>query len=1195
MMNRTIYTILFLSSFLTSAQLQAQCQIFDMVATVNPCDGNFFSVTIDFQYDGVGGEGFKVQGNGVVYGNYNYASLPVTIGPLPGNGTTNYEFVAKDILHPDCQDFVVVGPVSCNAGACEIFDFVATPGNCNNDGTYQLSIDFGYVNPTNNFFDVKYNGTNIGYFELSQLPVVINHFQDNGEVSPSITVCINDNNDCCAETEFTAPTCTPGNCEIFDFVATPGDCNNDGTYPLTLNFQYINPGNNYFQVLYQGSSLGYFALADLPVTLPHFADNGNNQQEIKVCISDMPTCCKTDVFESPQCTQGNCHIYDMVADASDCEDGMFYVTIDFQFENVGFDGFDIHGNGINYGNFSYDDLPITLGPFAGNGITNYEFAVNDDAITNCGTSVNLGMVDCPNTGDCNITELEAVPGDCNNDGNYPVTINFIPTNSITNNFKVGYAGAIIASGNIANLPLTIHNFQDNGEANPVLTICMNDQPNCCATIQFEAPDCQPTGCHIYDLIAEAHPCNNDGQYLLDLDFQYSGVGGEGFSVHANGQTFGPFPYGQQFYTVGPLQGGVVYEINVNDNQYPDCHGFLQFGPVYCSNDCHIYDLTAETSDCDSAGQYFVTLDFEYANVGNDGFKVYGNGNVYGFFSYADLPVTIGPFPGNNVGQLEFGASDVQHPGCHDFVVVDVPNCNGGGNDCHIFDLVADVHPCASDGTFHVSLEFQHNNTGPAFVVAGNGISYGLYSYDDIPISIGPLVGNGTTPYEFIVYDLNHPNCSDNVNVGTVDCGITGDCAITDLLVDPGSCHSDGTYNLWLNFDFENATNNFFDVYYNGNVVGYFPLSSLPGVIIPHFHDDGQPQQSITVCINDNPNCCATATFESPDCMNPNVWPGDVNTDQLVGHFDILSIGLAYGATGPARSTQGWEWSPIAADNWPQYFANNTNFKHADCDGNGTVDKQDLQAILQNYGETHGSPGPPVLLGGTENDPPFFVDLPDFLPKGNQFIAPIMLGTLDKPVENLYGIAFTLNFDPEIIPSSSIDLAYDPSWLGVNDVNLLTFDKTFADEGRIEVALARSDQNDVSGYGQIAGFIGIIDNIAGKESMSVSITNVRAIQENEVVIPLYRPSKVANLLTSVSEPGSGIPIAVYPNPASDYVSIQTLPGTAVQEVQLADVTGKTIRQYGQDTRFVNLDGLASGVYILKIQVGGTQVLKRLVKQ
>ena len=1101
-MTRLLTALLFLLfSFGFLQKIHSQCVITDLVATVSDCDGGSFYVTIDFQFDGVSNEGFQVQGNGQNYGNFSYGDLPVTIGPLEGNGTTHYEFVARDLLHPDCSDFAEVGTVFCGTGDCAIFDLVADPGDCNPDGTYNLWINFQYENSPNAYFEVFYQGVNIGYYPLNELPVMIPHFQDNGAAFPAIGVCINDTPDCCADVE----------------------------------------------------------------------------------------------FEAPNCGGGDCNIYDLTVTASDCEAGMFYVTIDFQYENVGNAGFKVQGNGIVYGNFSYSDLPVTLGPLAGNGTTNYEFVVKDVLHGDCSASLNFGPVDCPLTGDCQVSNLTVTPGDCWSDGTYPVSIDFEVTNSATNFFSVFYNGEFIAHNKpLAALPLTIEHFSDNGEAFPVITVCLNDQPDCCVEVEFEAPGCQQSGdCHIFEIFAEAHPCN-DGHFLLDIEFQHENTGSEGFTIKANGQVLGEFEYGQNFYTVGPLASGVVYEIVIRDNQFPDCKGFYQFGPIFCGGDCHIYDLVAETSDCDDEGQFYVTLDFEHNGTGNDGFKIFGNGNVYGFFGYGDLPVTIGPFQ-TPIDNLEFIAADVQHPDCHDFVEVNAPNCNGGG-DCHIFNLMADVHPCLSNGTFFVTLDFEYANTSGYFKVQGNGVNYGIFSYDDVPVTIGPLVGNGATNFGFVVRDLHFHDCAADVGIGTVECAGSGDCQIVNLVADASECHNDDTYNIWVNFDFENATNNFYDVFHNGEFVDFYPLSHIP-TIIPHVTGNGLPVQTVTVCINDNPNCCATFEYEAPDCEEQLiVWPGDANADHMANHFDLLNLGLAFGTEGPARPVQGIEWTGLTASSWDHSFANFLNFKHADCNGNGKVTAADLEALHVNFGETHGTVQPPVFIGGSENDPPFFVDLPaaGALSPGLQFTAPIMLGTEGNAVQNLYGIAFTLKFDPEIIDPESIQFQYDPSWLGVKGVNLLTFDKTFAGDGIVQMALVRTDQNNVSGHGQVAAIIGIIDNIAGKENVSIEILNVRAIRENEVLVPLYRPVEVVGLLNGTEEIGENDKVSVFPNPAGQTIFITHQDGLQIESVELKNLNGQSVIFERTQTNRLDISHLASGVYTLKAKAGEKIFIKKVVK-
>jgi len=1006
-MKNIIFSILISIAFTFSAvQSNAQCNIFDLVATAGDCQNDAFYVTINFQYSGTGNEGFHLQGNGNNYGNFAYDDLPVTLGPFVGNGTSVYEFVAVDNQHPDCSDFATVGPISCPGATCVIYDFVATPGDCNPDGTYSLTLDFQVVNSPDTHFDVIYEGQNIGYYAIADLPITIQNFQDNGEPNQAIKVCINDS-DCCKVDEFAAPNCVPSTCDINDLSVVPGDCNSDGNYPITIDFNVSNPGNDYFNVFFESQLIGTYLISDLPVTIPNFNDNGISTPTIHVCINDVV-------------------------------------------------------------------------------------------------------------------------------------------------------------------------------------------PECCAHKTITAPDCTTGGdCHIWDVFAEAHPCVN-GQFMLDVEFNYQNTGSQGFKIRANDQWFGPFNYGEPFYTIGPLNAGVVYEIVVRDVENETCKGVYVFGPVNCGGDCNIFDLVAEVSDCNDQGQFFVTIDFQHENTGGDGFKIYGNGNVYGYFNYDDLPVTIGPLTSDN-DQLEFGAADVNHPDCHDFGVVQVPDCTGGGGgDCHIFDLVADVHPCLPNGTFYVTLNFQHENTSGYFKIKGNGITYGIYSYDDLPVEIGPLVGNGTTPYEFIAIDLHNDDCFDDISIGTIECNGTGDCNVHDLIVDPSDCNPDDSYNLWVWFQVDNPGNNFYDVYHNGDFVGFYPLTHVP-VTLPHLFANNEPLQTLKICINDNPDCCMTINYEAPNC-DGFVYPGDGNHDNAANHFDVLNLGLAFGKEGPQRPSQGIEWTGLPAENWTQEFGDGVNMKHADCTGDGKVDEIDLVAVSVNFGETHGTQQPIAFVQGTESDPPLYVDLPSSsdLQAGMSFSAPIMLGTASEPLENMYGLAFTLKFDPEIIDPASIQLQYDPSWIGVQNVNLLTFNRTIANAGEVKVAIVRTDQNNVSGHGQIAGIIGVIDNIAGKESVKIEVIDVKAIRENEELVSLRKPVESVSLVDSGSKEIVEQGMTVFPNPVKDAVYF-ILPDNAKADfVELQSTDGRLLKSDDSGSNKLNINDLGEGIYILRVKSGDRVYLHKIIK-
>jgi hypothetical protein len=77
--------------------------------------------------------------------------------------------------------------------------------------------------------------------------------------------------------------------------------------------------------------------------------------------------------------------------------------------------------------------------------------------------------------------------------------------------------------------------------------------------------------------------------------------------------------------------------------------------------------------------------------------------------------------------------------------------------------------CDSAGHFFFILDFEFSNPGDqGFNVVGNGNEYGNFSYDDVPVQIGPFPSDDT-PYEFLVYDAAHPGCFDVIEPGVVQC------------------------------------------------------------------------------------------------------------------------------------------------------------------------------------------------------------------------------------------------------------------------------------------------------------------------------------------------------------------------------------------------------------------------------------------
>ena len=190
------------------------------------------------------------------------------------------------------------------------------------------------------------------------------------------------------------------------------------------------------------------------------------------------------------------------------------------------------------------------------------------------------------------------------------------------------------------------------------------------------------------------------------------------------------------------------------------------------------------------------------------------------------------------------------------------NCNISG----LTATVSAIDPATCQYT--VVLNFDHSGTTNQFKVQGNGQIYGTFTYNQLPLTLGPFTaGNAATTREFVVRDVIIENCLDDVVVAIPGCASTP-CNIYDVVVTPGDCLPNSpNYSFTLDFEVTAPTNALFEVWTSNNTyLGNFPLSALP-VQIANFPASGNANDVIKICINDNPNCCVYKEFPAHDC-NP---------------------------------------------------------------------------------------------------------------------------------------------------------------------------------------------------------------------------------------------------------------------------------------------------------------------------------------
>ncbi len=309
-------------------------------------------------------------------------------------------------------------------------------------------------------------------------------------------------NECLALCEGYTPNdfvdCPTDGCDITNVTVEVGQCDPaNNVYVVVIDFEVINATNDTFDVYdFAGNFLGNYPLSSLPLTL-EFEQSGANTGGVVVCINDDPNCCAEIAWDPPICDGGECSITNLVADVGECNDpasGTYNVTIDFQANNPDNDHFDLYSiNGEFLGFYPLSSLPLTL-EFESNGgtIDGVVVCINDNP--NCCADITWEPPTC-NSGECSITNLAVDVGDCNPAGTYDITIDFAANNPGNDFFDLFRNNEFVGFFELSQLPITL-SFEPSGQDVDVIRVCVNDNPDCCAEIEYVVPTCQnDCGCN----------------------------------------------------------------------------------------------------------------------------------------------------------------------------------------------------------------------------------------------------------------------------------------------------------------------------------------------------------------------------------------------------------------------------------------------------------------------------------------------------------------------------------------------------------------------------------------------------------------------------------------------------------------------------------------------------------------------------
>ena len=328
----------------------------------------------------------------------------------------------------------------------------------------------------------------------------------------------------------------------------------------------------------------------------------------------------------------------------------------------------------------------------------------------------------------------------------------------------------------------------------------------------------------------------------------------------------------------------------------------------------------------------------------------------------------------------------------------------------------------------------------------------------------------------------------------------------------------------------------------------------------------------------------------------NVWPGDCDYDLQANNVDLLTLGIAYGATGSQRANATTTWQAEPSTDWSQSIALGANYKHSDTNGDGIIDLNDTLAITQNYGQTHTFRlQNPNQNGDVQSTPILYLNpVQDTVGELNYAYVDIYLANASMPVSDLYGLSFTINYNNTLVQSGTVSTDFTGSFIGAKNTSMITLARDNFATGQNDIALCRFIHTEVNGYGYVGTMRILTENVASISNLEITLSNIKAINSQGVSIPLsgqgcqvvIDPNVSVNSLPSVNH------IGLYPNPANESVMIQS---NVSERVEVINMLGQVVYAVATSgtTTIINTTEFEPGMYFVSVIANGIQTTERLI--
>lgn len=270
--------------------------------------------------------------------------------------------------------------------------------------------------------------------------------------------------------------------------------------------------------------------------------------------------------------------------------------------------------------------------------------------------------------DCLINEFCYSFDECINDSTYRVRISFSATQEGPWNVYIDGDSTFSVENNSFSESLLLRSEQLHTTA-----LEWGDHPDCFTQLTLPARKCprpqdECDDCELFDLFAEHGLPDENCEVFVEFEFHAERPCSDSFYVNINGRISVPYPYGQQFYRIGPFEAnGRALEMFVFDAESRNCISNeyrLELPECEDREDCRIWDLEVEIGDILNDSTFTITVDFNHRGTNPAGFDLFWSNQFYGYSSYSDLPLSI-TVESRGLEYEIIRVSDNDNPDCHD--------------------------------------------------------------------------------------------------------------------------------------------------------------------------------------------------------------------------------------------------------------------------------------------------------------------------------------------------------------------------------------------------------------------------------------------------------------------------------------------------------------------------------------------------